>query len=279
MFVAHPVVENIQHATVYLLALAFLTVAWWGYRRERAAKTGLPLGVLLATKNAALMLWPLLIARKRWTALGWGLLAAAVLMIIALPATGLAAWGAYAAEAAALTSNPLLAVTAYQSQLGFFRHLTGPGGAGIGDALINAPFLALAAPWAMGALLFVVSLAVARQSQNHDCVFAAFVLLGLVLSPVSSEAHYAMALLPVALLASELQTRSQHGAGAWILLAGAFMVAADVPYRSPGFVDGARAILAYPRLYGALLLWGLALVWSGARHFRNTLSHAPPTEA
>jgi hypothetical protein len=39
------------------------------------------------------------------------------------------------------------------------------------------------------------------------------------------------------------------------------LIALDLPYRSPRLADGAWALLAYPKLYGAWLLWGLA-IWA-----------------
>jgi hypothetical protein len=44
-----------------------------------------------------------------------------------------------------------------------------------------------------------------------------------------------------------------------VLAAAALMIALDLPYRSPIVGSGILALLAYPKLYGALLLWGLCL--------------------
>jgi hypothetical protein len=38
-----------------------------------------------------------------------------------------------------------------------------------------------------------------------------------------------------------------------------FLIAADLPYRSQQLETGAWALLAYPKLYGAVALWGLVL--------------------
>ncbi|HEX9886465.1 MAG TPA: glycosyltransferase family 87 protein [Longimicrobiales bacterium] len=261
-FVAHPVRENLGHGQVYILALALVTAAWWGYRGPREPLLGTPMGVLLATKTTALMLWPLLLAQRRWRGLGWGAGTAVALVAVSLPFIGAAAWRSYASEVAALPSEPLLAVTAFQTVPSFFRHLMGPGDVRVGAPLFGRPLLAEVATWGCGAALLGASLIAAHRVGRSDTLFAAFVLLGLVLSPVSSEAHYVMALLPIALLAAELPRRGVPAAGASVLALGATLIAADVPFRSPRLMDGLAALLAYPRLYGALLLWGLAMVWS-----------------
>jgi alpha-1,2-mannosyltransferase len=262
VFFSHPVRENVSHGQVYLLALALLTAAWQGWRTGRWALAGVPLGILLVTKTASLLLWPLLLVQRSWRALVWGVTAAVVVALAALPLTGSEAWTLYTSEAAELTSEPLLAVTAYQTLLGFFRHLFGSGGPVVGEPLASLPTLARVLAWACLSLLFAVSLFAALRGRCRDCAFSAFVLLGLIVSPVSSEAHYAMALLPVALLTSELVARGTPRSGRWALFMGTLLMTAPLPFRSPRLADGLLALFAYPRLYGALLLLGLALAWS-----------------
>ena len=66
--------------------------------------------------------------------------------------------------------------------------------------------------------------------------------------------------------------------GGLTLTVGAILIAVDLPYRSAELADGAWALLAYPKLYGALLLWGLALVSC----LRSGVSHTgsrPATKA
>jgi len=46
-----------------------------------------------------------------------------------------------------------------------------------------------------------------------------------------------------------------------------WLVAADLPYRSPRLGEGVLTLLAYPKVYGAWLLWGLAL-WGSWREGR-----------
>ncbi len=111
----------------------------------------------------------------------------------------------------------------------------------------------------MRLVLLGVSTVVALARRHADLLFAASVLLGLVLSPVSLDYHYVMALLSIALLLSHWQDHMVSWEGL-TLTAGAILIAVDLPYRSAELADGAWALLAYPKLYGALLLWGLALL-------------------
>ena len=63
-------------------------------------------------------------------------------------------------------------------------------------------------------------------------------------------------------------TTSLYNNVLWLVLLAAFMmIATDLPYRSPRLFDGVWAVLAYPKLYGTILLWGVAMwaVWPQVR--------------
>jgi hypothetical protein len=115
---------------------------------------------------------------------------------------------------------------------------------------------------------------VARLRPRDDRVFAAFVIAGVVASPLSLDYTYTMLLLSSAIaFAWALERRSPM---VWVLLAAAVLpVAADLPYRSPRLDHGTWALLAYPKLYGALLLWRP----SGAAWLTGTRAHAEPGAA
>jgi hypothetical protein len=66
---AYPVRENISHGQAYVLAFALLVIAWNGYATSRDSLLGVPHGVMLVTKTASLMFWPLLLLERRWRAL------------------------------------------------------------------------------------------------------------------------------------------------------------------------------------------------------------------
>ena len=254
-----PLYEHLFHGQMYILALALLTVSWWGFRRASSGLLGVALGTLLATKTAALTVWLLLPAHQRWRALAWGGGTILAVVGLSLPWLGVSAWTTYSEVAVRLPSEAFLSVTAYQTQLSFFRHLFvydeqwNPG------PLVDLPRVGVVLSWIGAIVLLGVSTAVALMRRHADLLFAAFVLLGLVLSPVSLDYHYVMALLSIALLLSHWQYRMVSWGGL-TLTVGAILIAVDLPYRSAELADGAWALLAYPKLYGALLLWGLALV-------------------
>jgi hypothetical protein len=89
--------------------------------------------------------------------------------------------------------------------------------------------------------------------------FAAFATLSIIFGPLSLDYHYTLALLPLALAASPstwplLTWRS----ASWLAMA-AMLIAAPLPYHDRRLEVGALALLGYPKLYGALLLWGFLI--------------------
>jgi hypothetical protein len=263
VFLYDPLALTLEHGQFYAMGLALLVIVFHGYRTGRDLATGVPLGFVLITKNAGLLIWPLLAIKKRWRAIAWGVGTTAAMILASWPWMGRAAWGRYLRDAFELTQNRLLAVAEYQTVFGFFHHLFGVGGPPIGDPLIQLPVLATALTWIASAALLGSTALAARRSGRSDLAFAAFVLLGLMITPVTGESHFTLALLPIAVLVAEAQQRN-----AWFVLpvfAGALLIAADLSYPSPGPADGLLALEAYPKLYGALLLWGLALWASSGR--------------
>ncbi|MCH8144307.1 MAG: DUF2029 domain-containing protein [Gemmatimonadetes bacterium] len=270
VFLYQPVYENLSHGQMYVLVLVLLSLAWQGYSAVRAGLLGTTLGALFVTKTAALMMWPLLLVQRQWRALMLGAVTILVVAVGSLPVMGINVWKVYLGKAAALPSNPLLAVTAYQTQLSFFRHLFVFQDPAIGEPIANLPFLGAVFPWIGVAVLLGISAFVAYRCGKSDLIFAAFVLISLILSPVSLDYHYVIALLPIAILLADLQKKMVSRDGL-VLMAGALLIGADLPYRALRLTNGAWALFAYPKLYGGLLLWGLALTRS-LRGFPSAVS-------
>ncbi len=264
-FLFQPLAANFHMANVYVLLLGLAAVAWHGHRTGNDAALGVALGLMLVIKLAGGLLWLLLLVERRWRALAWAGGTAALAVLGSLPWIGLAAWRADAAILAGVAERPERSVTAYQTVLGFFRHLGSPDPTWNASPLLAAPHVV---PWVASGVSFglVVALVLAaRRKPGDDAVFAASLVVSVVLSPLSLDYTYTLLLLPIA--AALAQGREARSPWRWAALAVAiFAIAANLPYRSPRLASGAWAILAYPKLYGALLLAGVLLVaaWRSA---------------
>ena len=254
-----PIAADLNFANVYLLVLALTVAAWQGYRGHDDRLLGVALALMLAIKLAGGFLWVLVLAERRWRALAWGAAGAAALVLGSLPWIGGAAWLADAASLADAARRPERAVTAYQSVTGLFRHLFTRDQTWNPAPLLRAPLVASVAPWVVVLVLVSVGLWVAHRHPTDDRVFAAFVIAGVVASPLALDYTYTTLLLPIAVALAWVRRRGSPWA--WAPVAAAIVpIALDLPYRSPRLTAGAWALLAYPKLAGALLLWAGLLV-------------------
>jgi hypothetical protein len=255
-----PLWANTRYAQAYALLLGLLVVAWSAYLRGRERLLGLGLAGLVVVKLAMPFLWLLILAQRRLAALGWALFAVALACLASLLLLGVDTWLAFLGRLADVHASASLAVTAYQTQMGLLRHLFTRDAQWNPAPLLEAPALAVG----LGALSIVVAVGLTvYRSVNvtrSAPAFAAFVVLGVVFNAKAVDYHYLLLLVPIALLVA--QVRAQVASWPWLVLGAAMtLIAVDLPYRSPRLADGVWALLAYPKLYGAWLLWGLA-VWA-----------------
>jgi hypothetical protein len=156
-------------------------------------------------------------------------------------------------------TGPSLAVVPYQTVIGFCRHLFSYDPYWNPTPLWVAPWLATVLPAGLLLVLLGVSSYRAPRDSRDSMAFAAFTTLSVILSPLSLDYHYTLMLLPLALAASALtRARLTWRSACWLTIA-AMLIALPLPYLDRRLEVGALALLAYPKLYGALLLWGFLI--------------------
>jgi hypothetical protein len=259
VLVFQPLHENLRHGQSYLMLFALLVVARQGEVGRRAASSGTALAAMLLFRFAAPFVWLELLLERRWLPLAWGGGVVLAVVLITLPWIGLEAWAMFPSASSAHALGPSGAITAYQTVTSFARHLfeTGPFSP---RPLYPSPVLAAALQYGGAFLLLSGAALVSLRGRNPDLSFSAFVVAGIVLSPFALDYHYLLALVPIAILAARL-SRSRYRWPLVILALASALIAADLPYRSAKLIEGVWAILAYPKLCGAILLWALA-VWT-----------------
>jgi hypothetical protein len=189
---------------------------------------------------------------------------------------GVGPWLRYAALLGRFGTHPELAVTAYQDVPGLFLHLFRPDDTWNPSPLLAAPvlatFLIVASALTMVGLTLRQTWWLDPASRRARALaFAAWVTLDVVLSPVSEDYHYVLELAPIAILLADWRDARPGRRWLAILVIGIGLIGAPLPYKVASLAMGGWSLLAYPKLYGALLLWGLAFSalhrersWSGS---------------
>jgi hypothetical protein len=268
-FVSPSLFANFAEGQAYLVMLCLLSLAFLGLQSRRDGLLGIALGAAFILKASGLPLWLFLVATRRWKALGWGVLTSLSVALISLRWIGLDTWLAHPQASARATIAPSVTATVYQTVYTLFSHLFRF------DAQWNPRPIADVPP-AIGLLYVLVAIVglsvtlwAARGASNHR-FFAALVPLCVVLLPLAQEYHFVLLFLPLFILLDDLLQQEMRSTSGWALL-GLACVLLVYPFRyfphiEPAWSGGWLALLAYPRLYGAWVLWGLALHCMVARN-------------
>lgn len=287
-----PLMENFRLGQAYALVLLLYTLALMGFLRGQDWLSGLSLALLLTLKSAGWPLFLLLILYRRWHALGFALAGVAFIVLGGLPWLGPDAWRAYLMALPAVGREPWSAVIPYQTTNSLWQHLFrydpqwNPGPVADLPGLA-AGLVALTAIAALALTLWAVRRGRAGDpaglsSSERSLAFAAFVTLAVLLEPVGEQYHHTVLLLPLAVLLAYLgrqavssafspfpsltkgEEKGERGVvGRNRLLPGAILALAllVLPFDlGHATAIGWAALLAYPRVYGTWLLWGVLIV-------------------
>ena len=202
-----------------------------------------------------------LLIQKKWKSLTAALFTVLIVALLSLPWIGINAWSAYIEKFVNFISHPTLSVTAYQTIHSFFYHFFILNQQWNPEPVTNLPALGkILSTLSILIVLIIISFK-AHYLKKSDLAFGAFVAAGLIISPVSLDYHYTISLLPIFILISwVLKNQSRTVWAALILFI--ILIAAYIPYTSTKVTDGWLAILAYPKLYGAIGLLGLFMFYS-----------------
>jgi hypothetical protein len=252
-----PLRETVSLGQAYALMLALQAVALWAVVGGRATTAGLAVGAAVAAKLAAVPLFLLLAVRGSVRSVAVALGTAIVLAGLTVGFAGLDGWTRFLGVLGddVLRPPPSVAVTAFQSATGVLSHLFAPDPRWNPDAVAALPALAGAGALLATGVVLGLTLWLGRDGRADVAVGAA-ITAGVLVVNLTQEHHFAMLLVPaVVSLARWLESPERRVLDVvWLALA-FLLLAAPLAYKDPLLADGWIALLAYPRLYGAWLLW------------------------
>jgi hypothetical protein len=251
-----PLYANFLFGQAYILVFCLLIVAWYAYVSGNEKLLGIAVGLIFILKSTSFIFWLFLLAQRRWRSLVWGLLTVSGVILFSLPWIGFNAWQTYAEKITGFISNPSLSVTAYQTPHSFFHHFTTFNKEWNPNPLVNLPLVGNLLSIFSVLIIVGVSYVIALKNKKSSIVFGAFIVAGLIISPASLDYHYTILLLPILMLINN--SRKNSTVILWIMiLISISLIAVYLPYASPRLAKGIWAVFAYPKLYGAIGLWGL----------------------
>jgi hypothetical protein len=249
MLLAPAVFTNLRIGQGYLFVFALFAGSAVMLLKTRDRLAGICLGLLLALKTSGVALVFVLIARQRWHALIATGVTALLLAIAITPFIDPQMWIDYPAQVQAYVARPASSVTAYQTTLGLFRHLCVADPQWNPAPAANCAPVAFVMPTLIMAIATIITLILAMRAPRPESWVAAGTTLSVLALPAVAEPHFVLMAIPLALLRlSALE----------LAVVGALLIV-PLEYTAERFTAGWWAILAYPRLYAAWLLWGASV--------------------
>lgn len=254
------VAVDVQRGQVYLWQLLFLSLPFAAggsdaTSRVRSVWLGAAgLALAFALKVAGWPLWLVLAVRGEWAMLRRAALIVVAGVLVTLPLIGVDTWVHYwIVLVPEWTVHAEGAVTAYQTVGGFFHHFLAYDAVWNPQPLVDIPMLAFVLALAAAIVLLGFTLRLARRGPRTEAIAAA-VLLTALLSPVGEQYQYVPCLIALAPALEGWLRRPTLRQG-MPLMAAAALLMLPLPFMNPALANGPIALLAYPRLLGALLLW------------------------
>jgi hypothetical protein len=249
MLLAPAVFSNLRVGQGYLFVFALFATAIVLLGRRREGLAGVALGFLLGLKTSGTAFVAVLLVQRRWRALMVAAACAGLLALAVTPFIDASMWWMFPGVVRDFVQRPSGSVTAYQTTLSLFRHLC------IADPAWNpAPAascgpIAVVIPSALLATALAVTLYLVHRAPANPAGLAAGATLSLLALPTSAEVHFVLLAIPLAMI----RLRPVE----FLVIAALLIV--PLEWTAERYTAGSAAILAYPRLYAAWLLWAACL--------------------
>lgn len=257
-----PLIRNLEIGQAYLSIFFLLGLFLYGIQTKHDGLAGATLALAFMLKTAGLFLWFIPFIHRKWGVLVWGIGVSIFIALITLPKTGLDTWQAYPSTLWETNSDPILTATAYQSIPGLLNHLFRYHELWSPAPLLEAPALARTLVYGTAFLGLGYTLWKIRKA-SLDLQTAALLTLNTLIIPLVEEHQLVLMLIPITLLSANIVKFPFHWqrerASVLLLLAGVILLILPIPYKNPLLHVGWVSFLAYPRVYGNILLWILAL--------------------
>ena len=264
------VFANLNNGQAYLFVFGAYGVAALALLSGRDSVAGTVLGLAFALKSAGLSVFVLLAAQRRFRALAAAAAGCLVTVLVVFPWVNRGMWFDYLAYVWKFVQRPSVSVTAYQTTDSLVRRLCMQDSVWNPAPAANCAGVALIVPHVLvvSALAATVWLSAGRPVANW--MAAGFTLCVLDV-PIAAEPHFVSLGIPVLFLMAAWVRRPTRSWWPWVAFA--FLLFVPLDYSARRFTSGWSVLLAYPRLYAAWLLWGMAMS-EMARGRADGLRHA-----
>jgi hypothetical protein len=158
-------------------------------------------------------------------------------------------WTVYPDHVRAYVNRPASSVTAYQTTLSLFRRLCVADPVWNPSPAASCSSIAFVVPAVLTGGATLLTAILAARSRRPESFLAAAAALSVLTLPAVAEPHFVLLGIPLLLIPLR----------PWELAIAGTLLIIPLEITAERFTSGWSALLAYPRLYAAWLLWAASL--------------------
>lgn len=263
----YPFYYNIVYGQAYALLLFLASVSVFGFRKNNALLTAFPLALIIILKGYGFYPLAALLLMKKPKVFLYTLGLTAAVFLLTLPLFGLSAWQMYYAKFYSVVAyGEHSSSVAYQTLGSLLGHIFSYNSTVNTNALLSIPkiyiyyFTQIAGP----VVLFILS--GKFNKDNYPVFFVLSFALNVMFSPAAEDYH-SLFYLPLIIMTGSVLFKEINFKSPviYIFAASLLLLMLPLPFRQLQDSGFPLYILAYPRLYGAVIISFLVLIYSQQR--------------
>lgn len=252
----YPFYYNIAYGQAYSLLLLLASISVYGFKKNNTLLIALPLAIIIILKGYGFYPLAALLLVKKPKAFMYGAGITAIIFLLTLPLFGLPAWEMYYSKFyTAVAYGEYSSNTAYQTLGSLLGHLFSYNSPSNINAVASVPKQYIYYLVQLLGLPVLVIISRKFKQQDYLIFFVMSFALNVIFSPAAEDYH-SLFYLPLILLAgSVLISNNKFKSPAfYIFVFSALLLMLPLPFRQLQDSAFPLYILAYPRLYGAVIL-------------------------
>ncbi len=263
----YPFYYNLIYGQAYAFLLLLASVSIYGFKKDNALLTAIPLALIIILKGYGLFpLAALLLLRKPKMFLYTSGLAA-VIFLLTLPLFGISAWQMYYAKFYSVVAyGEYSSNAAYQTLGSLLGHLFSYNSTANRNALLSIPKIYVYYFTQITGLIVLYFLSIRFRKENILVFFVMSFALNVIFSPAAEDYH-SLFYIPLIFLTGSmfLKDLNLRSTGTYLFTLAILLLMLPIPFRQIQDTAFPLYILAYPRLYGAIILLLITILISKPR--------------
>ena len=263
----YPFYYNIVYGQAYALLLFFASVSVFGFRKNNALLTAFPLALIIILKGYGFYPLAALLFMKKPKVFFQTIGLTTAIFLLTLPLFGLSAWQMYYAKFYSVVAyGEHSSNVAYQTLGSLLGHIFSYNSTVNTNALLSIPKIYVYYFTQITGLSVLFFLSRRFTRDNYLVFFVLSFALNVVFSPAAEDYH-SLFYLPLIIMTGSVLFKEINFKSpvVYIFTASLLLLLLPLPFRQLQDSGFPLYILAYPRLYGAVIISFLVLIYSQQR--------------